>query len=99
MLLPPRSLACGCEPFNISVYRKILDVSKPSSLLALPAVNKLLVLHEMGLYSFSIDVVARGALGTTSPQSLLATGERIASDVLFFRAGRVGNRLVGESPF
>ncbi|KAI0749365.1 hypothetical protein C8Q80DRAFT_1100784 [Daedaleopsis nitida] len=75
-------------------FRKVLNVYHPTCLVALPVVNKLFVLHEAGLSSYSLDLVGRAALGVTSTQNVEASREKIAADVLFFRAGRVGNRVV-----
>ena len=77
-------------------FRKVLSVYNPSCLVALPAVNKFFVLHDQGLYAYSLDLVARATLGITNTQNAEASKERIAGDVLFFRAGRVGNRLMGQ---
>ncbi|KAI0775224.1 hypothetical protein BD413DRAFT_534078 [Trametes elegans] len=75
-------------------FRKVLTVPNPTCLVALPAANKFLVLHEDGLYSYSLDMIGRAALGFTTTENLEASKECIADDVLFFRAGRVGNRLM-----
>ena len=79
-----------------AAFHKVLTVMNPTCIVALPTVNKFLVLHDTTLVSYSLDMVARAALGVISPQSLQASRERIAKDVLFFRAGRINRRLVGE---
>ncbi|KAI1797140.1 hypothetical protein LXA43DRAFT_982888 [Ganoderma leucocontextum] len=75
-------------------FRKVLDVSNPTCLVAIKEVNKFFVLHDHGLCSYSLDLVARAALGMSSTQSIEASRERLATDVLFFRAGRVANRII-----
>ena len=77
-------------------FRRILDVANPTCLLAINEVNKFFVLHESGLCSYSLDLIARAALGTASTQSIEASRERLGTDVAFFRAGRIANRIVGE---
>ncbi|KAI0367745.1 hypothetical protein BV20DRAFT_1045369 [Pilatotrama ljubarskyi] len=75
-------------------FRKILSVPNPTCLVPLPAAGKFFVLHEGGLFSYSLDLIGRAALGFTTSQTVDASKERIATDVLFFRAGRVGNRFM-----
>ena len=74
----------------------MLNLANPTCLVTLPTVGKFLVLSDLGLYAYSLESVGRAALGYTSLQNLEASRERIASDVLFFRAGRIGQRLVGR---
>ncbi len=81
---------------SFQAFRKVLDVSNPTSLVAIKEVNKFFVLHDFGLCSYSLDLVARAALGMASTQSIEASRERLGTDVLFFRAGRVANRIVGK---
>lgn len=87
--------------FSSLAFRKVLDVTNPTCLVAIKEVNKFFVLHEYGLCSYSLDLVARAALGMASTQSIEASRERLGTDVVFFRAGRIANRIVGElcSPF
>ncbi|OJT11476.1 Rho1 guanine nucleotide exchange factor 1 [Trametes pubescens] len=83
-------------------FRKVLSVPNPTSMVALPAAGKLFVLHEDGLCSYSLDMLARAALGLIDSRKVDASRETIAGDVLFFRAGRVGNRfmvLYGQKSF
>ncbi len=77
-------------------FRKVLSVYNPTCLVALPDVNKFFVLHDQGLYAYSLDLVARATLGIASTENAEASKERIAGDVLFFRAGRVGSRPMGQ---
>lgn len=84
-----------CVLINLSAFRKVLSVPNPTSMVALAAAGKLFVLHEDGLCSYSLDMLARAALGLIDSRKVDATREIIAGDVLFFRAGRVGNRFMG----
>lgn len=79
----------------LPAFRKVLSVPNPTSMVALAAAGKLFVLHEDGLCSYSLDMLARAALGLIDSRKVDATREMIAGDVLFFRAGRVGNRFMG----
>ncbi|KAI0833461.1 hypothetical protein BC628DRAFT_1308074 [Trametes gibbosa] len=75
-------------------FRKVLSVPNPTCMVSLPAVGKLFVLHEGGLFSYSLDMMCRAGLGLISGQTVDATKECIAPDVMFFRAGRIGNRYM-----
>lgn len=69
-------------------------------MVAVPDHNKFLILSDLGLFSYSLDLFARVAQGLSPSQHLEATLERLAgqdSTVHFFRAGRVGNRTMGGS--
>ena len=79
-----------------AAFRQVLNVPNPICMVALPAVNKFFVQHEFGLYSYSLDLVGRAAMGMTSPSNVEASKERIATEIQFFRAGRVGSRVVGQ---
>ncbi|KAI0635913.1 hypothetical protein C8Q77DRAFT_1100369 [Trametes polyzona] len=75
-------------------FRKVLSVPNPTCMVSLPAAGKLFVLHEGGLFSYSLDMIGRAALGFTRSEKVDATRECISTDVIFFRAGRVGNRYM-----
>ncbi|PIL35597.1 hypothetical protein GSI_02325 [Ganoderma sinense ZZ0214-1] len=75
-------------------FRKVLDVSNPRCLVAIKEVNKFFVLYDFGLCSYSLDLVARAALGMSSTQSIEASRECLATNVQFFRVGRIANRIV-----
>ncbi|KAI0649128.1 hypothetical protein C8Q79DRAFT_904017 [Trametes meyenii] len=77
-------------------FRKLLTLPNPTCMVSLPAVGKFFVLHEDGLYSYSLDLVGRAALGFTTEQTLDASVEVIAEGVMMFRAGRIGNRYMGK---
>lgn len=84
-----------------SAFRKVLDHMNPTTLVALQDYNKFLIhIQEQGvLLSYSMDMIARVFMGQSRPQALDATVERISGTdkVVFFRAGVVTNRTVGES--
>ncbi|KZT73684.1 hypothetical protein DAEQUDRAFT_808316 [Daedalea quercina L-15889] len=76
-------------------YTKVLNLSDPTSMLALPEFNKLLILSDHYLYAYSMDLVARAASGQATTEHLEATRQVIAGNdgsVLFFRAGKIGSR-------
>ncbi|KAI8980170.1 hypothetical protein BD414DRAFT_493849 [Trametes punicea] len=75
-------------------FRKVLTLPNPTCMVALSAAGKFFVMHEGGLFSYSIDLIARAALGFAPSQSVDASKERISTDVLLFRAGRIGSRLM-----
>lgn len=86
------------SPFRTD-FRKVLDLPNPSSIVALPDFHKILILSDDGLSSYSLDLLARVSLGHASQEHLDATLERIAGQdgaILFFRAGRIGSRTMGE---
>ncbi|KAI0359880.1 hypothetical protein OH77DRAFT_1419213 [Trametes cingulata] len=75
-------------------FRKILSVPNPTCLVPLKEAGKFFVLHEGGLFCYSLDLIGRAALGFVTSQMVEASKERIATDVLFFRAGRVAKRSI-----
>ncbi|KAH9945453.1 uncharacterized protein BXZ73DRAFT_86925 [Epithele typhae] len=75
-------------------FRKVLTTLNSSCLIALPAVNKFLILSDQGLFAYSLELVGRAALGSATSQTLEASRERVASDAILVRAGRIGHRLV-----
>ncbi|EJF64968.1 hypothetical protein DICSQDRAFT_159921 [Dichomitus squalens LYAD-421 SS1] len=93
-----RAVACPSGVYiaqkDEPAFRKVLDVDNPTCLVAIEEVNKFFVLHDYGLCSYSLDLVARAALGMSSVQSVEASRERLATDVVFFRAGKIAKRVV-----
>ena len=79
----------------------MLNLSNPTSMLALPEFNKLFVLSDHYLYAYALDVVARTAAGTATTEQLEAGRQVVAGQdgggVLFFRAGRIGSRNMSAS--
>jgi len=83
-------------------FRKVLNLPNPTYMVALEKFNKFIVHHDSSLLSYSIDILARVALGHSQPQLLEATLEKIAEHdghILFFRAGRIGNRTLSKHVF
>ncbi|KAL7279187.1 hypothetical protein ACG7TL_007027 [Trametes sanguinea] len=75
-------------------FRKVLTVPNPTCMVSLPPAGKFFVLHEGGLFSYSLDLICRAALGFATAQSLDASKERISTDVVLFRVGRIGSRFM-----
>ncbi|TFY60446.1 hypothetical protein EVJ58_g5139 [Rhodofomes roseus] len=76
-------------------YTKVLHLSNPTSMVALPELNKLLILSDHYLYAYSLDLVARATAGQSTTEALETTRQVVAGhdgSVLFFRAGKIGNR-------
>jgi hypothetical protein len=71
----------------------------PTSVVALPEFNKLLVQCDTALLSYPLDLVIRVSQGHYAPNMLDDSMERLAQKdgtVLFFRAGRVSHRTLGK---
>ncbi|CDO75557.1 hypothetical protein BN946_scf184883.g19 [Trametes cinnabarina] len=90
-------IAIRGEPYGSrthAAFRKVLTVPNPTCMVSLPVAGKFFVLHEGGLFAYSLDLVCRAALGFATVQSLEGSKERISTDVVLFRVGRVGTRLM-----
>ena len=83
----------------MSAYKKVLDYSSATTLIALQDHNKFLIFNqEQGtLLSYSLDMLARVFLGQ-SQKDLENTRESISDRVIFFHAGIVNNRTLGTCP-
>lgn len=69
-------------------------------MVALQTFNKFIIHFESSLLAYSLDLMARVAQQQSPPKSLDASLEKIGGqdgNVLFFRAGRIGNRTLRES--
>ena len=80
-------------------FTRVLSLASPTALIALQEFNKLLVHHEATLLSYSLDLLARVALAQAPARSLAASLEHVAppdTSVAFCRAGRFGERTLGE---
>jgi RHO1 GDP-GTP exchange protein 1/2 len=100
----------SCEPFCISLmlatnlptaFQKVLELISPTSIVAVPELNKFIVHCDMALFSYPLDQVVRVSQGHATPKSLGDCVERLAQNdgsVLFFRAGRVGHRTLSKEP-
>ncbi|KAI0694624.1 hypothetical protein BC835DRAFT_1274268 [Cytidiella melzeri] len=99
-------IAVGCPsgvyiaPRGSSDYKRVLKMTGITSLYAIQQYNKILVHSDEGLDAFSLDIMARMVLGTSRPQDLDASRERISGQdvaVLFARVETVGARTMGMS--
>jgi hypothetical protein len=78
-------------------FRKVLDFIKPTSIIALPESNSVLVHWETSLFSYPLDLFIRVSQGGAAIQELNHSAERLAhkdGSVLFCKAGRVANRTL-----
>jgi hypothetical protein len=102
-----RADACESMHFRLSqsltrlraAFRKVLDFIKPTSIIALPESNSVLVHWETSLFSYPLDLFIRVSQGGAAIQELNHSAERLAhkdGSVLFCKAGRVANRTLGE---
>ncbi|KAF8896352.1 hypothetical protein BD779DRAFT_1668158 [Infundibulicybe gibba] len=103
-----RFIAVGC-PTGIYVslrgqenFRKVLPYGNPSSLAAIEGIgektfNKFIVHYDTSVFSYSLEIIARVALGQAQIGALEATMERIAgqdSNVLFCKHIQIGQRVL-----
>jgi hypothetical protein len=85
----------------VAAFQKVLGFINPTSVIAIPEFNKLLVHHEMALYSYPLDLVIRVSQGLSKVKTLEDSVERLAQkdgNVLFFRAGHIAHRTLGKTP-
>ncbi|KAF7424638.1 hypothetical protein PC9H_009946 [Pleurotus ostreatus] len=106
-------IAVGCitgiylSPKGDEAFRKVLSCNNPISMAAIQSMdgkdfNKFLVHYDTSLVSYSLDLLARFALGEASKQALDASLERIAGgdsgagtgNVLFFKHAQVERRML-----
>ncbi|KAF8269572.1 Dbl homology domain-containing protein, partial [Lactarius quietus] len=74
-----------------------LDFIKPTSIVALPETNNVLVHSETALFSYPLDLFIRVSQGDAAIQELNHSTERLAQkegNVLFCKAGRVAGRTL-----
>lgn len=84
-----------------AAFQKVLGFISPTSVIAIPEFNKLLVHHEIAIYSYPLDLVIRVSQGLSKVQTLEDSVERLAQkdgNVLFFRAGRIAHRTLSKTP-
>lgn len=90
-------------PIDLNVlpkgYTKILDLSSPKTIIAMPLIRKLIVLHNDQLNAYSLDIIARILEKKTSASILEQSAERLAraergESILFFRIGVVADRTL-----
>ncbi|KAF4571140.1 hypothetical protein EYR36_008468 [Pleurotus pulmonarius] len=88
-------------------FRKVLGLNNPISMAAIQSLgeknfNKFLVHYDTSLVSYSLDILARVALGDAPRRALDASLEHIAGsdssagtgNVLFFKHAKVGQRML-----
>lgn len=78
-------------------FKLVLPISNPTSIYTLQDFNKIVIHHGSEISSYSSDVLARVALGSSTRQSLDSTYEKVAGNdgtVLFCRIGQVGKRTI-----
>lgn len=81
-------------------FRKVLHYPNPTSMAAIQTAgkkvfNKFVIQFESALFSYSLDLIARVALGQAHPQTLDASLEKIAgndTNILFFRHAYISQR-------
>jgi hypothetical protein len=76
-----------------------LESDKPRSIVAVPEFKKFIVHSESALFTYPLDLVLRVSQEDAAPKDLYDSEERLAKDhgdVLFFKAGRVADRTLGE---
>jgi hypothetical protein len=74
-----------------------LENVSPTSIVAVPEFNKLLVHCDTALFSYPLDLVIRVSQRHDTPETLEGSMERLAQkdgSVLFFKAGRVAHRTL-----
>ncbi|KAI0752263.1 hypothetical protein BC629DRAFT_1297111 [Irpex lacteus] len=78
-------------------YKRVIKVTNIVSLHAIHQYNKVLVHSDDGLDAYSLDLMVRVALGTSRPQDLDASRERISGQdvaVVFARVEMLGARTL-----
>jgi hypothetical protein len=80
-------------------FQRVLELISPTSIVAVPDINKFIVHCDTALFSYPLDLVVRVSQGHATPETLADSVERLAQkdgSVLFFKAGRVGHRTLSE---
>jgi hypothetical protein len=77
-----------------------LEFNEPTSVVAVPKFNKLIVHCEMALFSYPLELAIRVSQGDDSSKPGLDNSEeKLAQEhgnVLFFKAGRIANRTLSK---
>src|SRR6266404_2032060 len=95
----PRSRLSQPLTRSRAAFRRVLDLIKPTSIIALPASNSVLVHCDTALFSYPLDLFVHVSQGNATIQELNDSAERLAQKeghVLFCRAGRAANRILGK---
>ncbi|KAI0303762.1 hypothetical protein B0F90DRAFT_1816034 [Multifurca ochricompacta] len=80
-----------------SSFRRVLEFTSPTSIVALPTFNKFLVHYETALFSYPLDLCIRVSQGKATAQSLYDSAERLGQkdgSVSLFNAGRIADRTL-----
>jgi RHO1 GDP-GTP exchange protein 1/2 len=77
-----------------------LEFNEPTSVVAVPEFDKLIVHCELSLFSYSLELAIRVSQGDASSKpSLDNSEEKLAQEhgnVLFFKAGRIADRTLSK---
>jgi len=77
-----------------------LESNEPTSVVAIPEFNKLIVHCESALFSYSLELAIRVSQGNASSKADLDNSEEMLArehgNVLFFKAGRIANRTFSK---
>lgn len=98
----------SCQTFHLpwsliglpTAFQKVLEFNEPTSIVAIPEYDKFIVHCESALSSFPLELVIRVSQGdAASKPSLDESEEKLSKnhgDVLFFKAGRIGNQTLSK---
>lgn len=82
-------------------FKRVLKKGNIQYIYALPEFNNKILLHsDDGLESYSSDVMAQVVLGTSKPQDLDRTQERVSEQnaaIVLTRVVKVGGRTIGKA--
>jgi hypothetical protein len=77
-----------------------LEFNEPTSVVAVPEFNKLVVHCESALFSYSLELAIRVSQGDASSKpGLDNSAEKLAQEhgnILFFKVGRIAGRTLGK---
>jgi hypothetical protein len=77
-----------------------LEFNEPTSIVAVPEFNKLIVHCELALFSYSLELAIRVSQeDASSKPGLDKSEEKLAQEngnVLFFKAGRIADRTLSK---
>lgn len=100
-LVSVRRLFWSHSSNHFADYRKIFQQPIVKHITVLQPFNKLIVLMNDTIWAYSLDVLSRIILGQADRRALDTTAEKLAKadrsgSILFFRAGVVAGRTLGE---
>ncbi len=77
-----------------------MEFNEPTSVVAVPEFNKLIVHCELALFSYSLELAIRVSRGDASSKPGLDNSkEKLAQEhgnILFFKAGRIADRTLSK---